>query len=52
MTERPPEELLARCRAISDEANQGEPLRSTDYVWFFVVTLLLPVIIIVLGVLL
>lgn len=51
MSELPPD-LVARCQAITDNENQGEPLKSTDYVWFFVVTLLVPALIVVVGVML
>lgn len=51
MSELPPD-LMARCQAIGDEANQGEALTSLDYIWFFVVTLLVPAVIVAVGVLL
>ena len=52
MSEQLPPELLARCQAIEAEDNQAVPLTSADYLLFAVVTVLIPALIIVLGVLL
>lgn len=50
MSEQLPQELLSRCQAIDDSANQGEPLTRADYVWFVVATVVVPAVIILLGV--
>lgn len=47
-----PVELLTRCDRIEEEANQGVPLTASDWVWFVLVTLVLPLVLIVLGVVL
>jgi hypothetical protein len=52
MSDQLPPELLSRCRAIADDANQGEPLTSLDYLLFAAVTVLVPALIVLLGVML
>jgi hypothetical protein len=52
MSEQLPPELLRRCQAITDEANQGEPLTAVDYLLFAVVTIVVPGLIVLAGVLL
>jgi uncharacterized membrane protein YjjP (DUF1212 family) len=47
-----PPELLSRCQAIADDANQGEALTNVDYLLFAAVTVLVPGLIVLLGVLL
>jgi hypothetical protein len=37
---------------MADDANQGEPLTAIDYTWFAAVTIMMPALIVLLGVLL
>ncbi|MGE2834041.1 hypothetical protein [Mycobacterium sp. SMC-4] len=52
MSDRLPPELLSRCQAIADEANQGAALTASDYALLAVVTIAIPALILVFGVLL
>lgn len=52
MSEQLPPELLSRCRAIDEGANQGEALRAVDYAWFALVTVVIPAVIVAIGVML
>ncbi|WP_156448284.1 hypothetical protein [Mycobacterium sp. NAZ190054] len=53
MSEQLPAELVSRCQAIADDsANQGEPLTRIDYLWFAVVTVAVPALLLLLGVML
>lgn len=47
-----PPELLNRCAAIDDPNAQGAPLTATDYAWFWVATIVVPIVLVILGVLL
>lgn len=50
MSEQLPPELLHRCQAIAGAENQGEPLNKMDYIWFALVTVVVPALVIFLGV--
>lgn len=50
MSEQLPPELLNRCQAIASTENQGEPLNTMDYIWFALITVVVPALVIFLGV--
>lgn len=47
-----PPELLNRCAAIEDPDAQGVPLMMSDYAWFWMATIVAPIVLVIVGVLL
>lgn len=45
-------ELLNRCAAIDNADAQGIPLTKADYAWFWLATIVVPIVLVILGVLL
>lgn len=52
MSELLPPELVNRCAAIQDSDAQGVALTMSDYAWFWVATVVVPVLLVILGALL